>query len=62
MVQVKVQDDIKEISEQSKIHLRDKQLEAIISLLTDIIDSSFATTVIQLVSTSTGDCTEVNSN
>ena len=48
------QDALKEISEQIKIHLKDKRIEAISSLLTDVIDASFAVNVIQ---TAIGSCT-----
>ena len=36
------QDALKETSEQIKIHLKDKPIEAISSLLTDVIDAPFA--------------------
>ena len=57
------QDTIKETSEQIKIHLKDKQIKAISSLLTDIIGASFAASGIQqLVSYAvSGDGSEVNS-
>ena len=35
------QDALKETSEQIKIHLKDKQIKATLSLLTDVIDTSF---------------------
>ena len=44
------QEVIKEASEQIKIHLKDKQIEAISNLLTDVISTSFVANVIQLVS------------
>ena len=55
------QDAIKETSEQIKIHLKDKQMEAISSLLNDVIGASFATNVVQLASPVSGDGSEVNS-
>ena len=54
------QDAIKQISEQIKIRLKDKQIEAISSLLTDVIDASFAANVIQLAPPESGDGSEVN--
>ena len=54
-------DAIKETSEQIKIRLKDKQIKAISSLLTDIIGASFVANVIQLVPSESGDGSEVNS-
>ena len=47
-MRVNFQDSIKETSEQIKIQLKDKhvQIEAISSLLTDVIGASFAANVI----------------
>ena len=52
------QDAIKETSEQIRIRLKDKQIS---SLLTDVIDASFAANVIQLASPVSGEGSEVNS-
>ena len=60
-MRINFQDAIKETPEQIKIHLKDKQIEAISSLLTDVIGTSFAANVIQLVSPVSGDGLEVNS-
>ena len=59
MMRMNFQDAIKETSEQIKIHLKDKQIEAISSLLTDVIGASFAANVIQLASPGSGDGSEV---
>ena len=55
------QDVIKETSKQIKIRLKDEQIKAILSLLTDVISASFAANVIQLASPVSGDGSEVNS-
>ena len=55
------QDAIKETLEQIKIRLKDKQIEVISSLLTDVIGASFVANVIQLASPVYGDGSEVNS-
>ena len=55
------QDAMKEISEQIKNHLKDKQIEAISSLLTNVIGASFAANAIQLASPKSGNGSEVNS-
>ena len=47
MMRMNFQDAIKETSEQIKIRLKDKQIEAISNLLTDVIGASFAANVIQ---------------
>ena len=60
-MRMNLQDAIKETSEQIKIQLKDKQIEAISSLLTDIIGASFAANVVQLASPVSGDGSEVNS-
>ena len=54
------QDAIKETPKQIKIRLKDKQIEAISSLLTDVIGTSFAANVIQLASPVSGDGSVVN--
>ena len=41
MMRMNFQDALKETLEQIKVHLKDKQIEAISSLLTDVIDASF---------------------
>ena len=48
-----------ETSEQIKIHLKDKQIGAISSLLIDVTGASFAANVIHLVSPVSGDGSEV---
>ena len=60
MMRMNFQDAIKETSEQIKIHLKDKRIKAISSLLTDVIDASFTADVIQLASPVSGDGSEVN--
>ena len=61
MMRLNFQDAIKETSEQINIHLKDRQMEAISSLLTEVIGTSFAANVIQLASPVSGDSSEVNS-
>ena len=41
MMRMNFPDTIKQTSEQVKIHLKDKQIKSILSLLTDIIGTSF---------------------
>ena len=62
MTRMNFQDVIRETSEQIKIHLKDKQIEAISSLLTDVIGASFAANVIHLASPVSGDGSEVSNS
>ena len=62
MMRMTFQDAIKKTPEHNiKIHLKDKQIEAISCLLIDVISASFAANVIQLASPVSGDGLEVNS-